>query len=85
MTEVIMYGFKDSVTLREEKKGSFRKGFEDMTEVERLEFEIDWIYAEIERLEKESRKVRLKLAELKGERCCSCRTPLTRKEEGKNS
>ena len=65
-----MSGFKDSAALRAEKMNSFEKEFENMTEVERLEFEIDWIYTEIERLEKESRKVRLKLAELKGERCC---------------
>lgn len=80
-----MIEFKDLAIHIKEKKNSFGKEFENMTEVERLEFEIDWIYAEIERLEKESRKVRLKLAELKGERSCSARTPLIRKEEEGNS
>lgn len=76
-----MVGFKDSAAHRKDKKNSFGKEFENMTEMERLEFEIDWIYAEIERLEKEGSEVRLKLVELRGERCCSCRTPLTRKKE----
>lgn len=80
-----MSGFKDSTAIRPEKRDSFGKEFENMTEVERLEFEIDWIYTEIERLENESRKARLKLAELKGERCRSFRTPLIRKEEKGNS
>ena len=80
-----MIGFKDSADQMKKKNDFFGKEIENMTEVERLEFEIDWIYAEIERLEKESRKVRLKLAELKGERLRSRRTPLARKEERENN
>jgi|GEM_PF-7131076 hypothetical protein len=54
---------------------------ERMTEIDRLEFEFDWICAEMERLEKEGREIGLKLAVLKGERCCVCSSPLIQRDE----
>lgn len=44
--------FKDLTTEIEEKKSLLEKELENMTEIERLEFEFDWIYSEIKRLEK---------------------------------
>lgn len=72
-----MARFKDSL----ERKSSPRNEIERMTEIDRLEFEFDWICAETERLEKEGRKIGLKLAALKGERCCICSSPLIQRDE----
>ena len=65
----------------EEKKSLLEKELENITEVERLEFEFGWIYAEIERLEKEGWEIGLKLAKLKGEQCGICSVPLIRRDE----
>lgn len=67
-------------------KGSLERNLpqneiERMTEIERLEFEFDWICAEMERLEKEGREIGLKLAVLKSERCCICSAPLIQRDE----
>jgi len=51
-----------------------------MSEVERLEFEFEWIHAEIEKLEEEAYEVSLRLAKLKKEQCLVCSAPLVSKE-----
>ncbi len=61
------------------QKGAFSE-LDMMSEVEKLEFEFEWIHAEIERLEDEANIVGLKLAELKKEQCLSCSAPLISKE-----
>ena len=61
------------------KKGAFKE-LEIMSEVERLEFEFDWLHAQIAKLEKEAWEIGLKLAELKGEQCPGCSDPLISKE-----
>jgi hypothetical protein len=72
---------KDLAIEIEEKKILLEKELENMTEIERLQFEFDWIHAEIERLEKEGREIGLKLAKLKDEKCGICRGPLVRRDE----
>ena len=51
-----------------------------MSEAEKLEFEFEWIHAEIEKLEEESHEVGLRLAEIKKEQCLVCSVPLISKE-----
>lgn len=51
-----------------------------MSETERLEFEFEWIHAEIEKLEEEAHEVGLRLAEIKKEQCLVCSAPLILKE-----
>ncbi|MER3447995.1 MAG: hypothetical protein C4291_14720 [Candidatus Dadabacteria bacterium] len=50
-----------------ERRSLIENQIEKMTEIEKLEFEFDWICAEIERLEKEGCEIGLRLAALKGE------------------
>ena len=64
-----------------ERKNLLEDDLERMTEVEKLEFEFEWIYAEKERLEKEGREIGLKLANLKGEQCSVCSAALIQKDE----
>jgi hypothetical protein len=66
---------------RFKERGLIFNQIERMTEIERLEFEFDWICSEIERLEKEGREIGLRLAVLKGERCCICSAPLIERDE----
>jgi len=51
-----------------------------MSEAEKLEFEFEWIHAEIEKLEEEAYEVSLRLAKLKEEQCLVCSAPLISKE-----
>jgi predicted nuclease with TOPRIM domain len=64
-----------------ERKSLLENEIKRMTEVEKLEFEFDWICAEMERLEKEGREIGLKLANLRGEQCSVCSVPLIQKDE----
>ncbi len=76
--------FKDltiEIDEMEEKKSPLEKELENMTEIEKLEFEFEWIHTEIERLEKEGWEIGLKLARLKGEQCGICSAPLIRRDE----
>ena len=61
------------------QKGVFNE-LDVMSDVEKLEFEFEWIHAEIERLEEEASIVGLKLAELKKEQCLASSASLISKE-----
>jgi len=61
------------------QKGAFNE-LDHMSDLERLEFEFEWINAEIEKLEEEAYDVGLRLAELKKEQCLGCSAPLISKE-----
>jgi len=51
-----------------------------MSEVERLEFEFEWLNAEIEKFEDEVYEVGFRLAKLKKEQFLVCSAPLISKE-----